>query len=136
MWYFLWRMHVCFVNKNLVTNSSWFWMENLKYWKGYCVCGSITPISNWSVWICDVVTQGGEKRHRCQFSWYCDGEIDIPTEGDAWDDSVYLSLLVYGGSLRFDVTEGAMWYHATYADPDWASRLEKTVRINDHIFYK
>ena len=46
--------------------------------------------------ICDVVTQGGERKHRCQFSWYCDGEIDIPTDQDAWDDSVYLSLLVYG----------------------------------------
>ena len=86
--------------------------------------------------ICDVVTQGGERKHRCQFSWYCDGEIDIPTDQASWDDSVYLSLLVYGGNLRFDVTEGAMWYHATYANPDWASRLEKTVRINDHIFYK
>ncbi len=86
--------------------------------------------------VCDVVTQGGERRNRCQFSWYCDGEIDIPTDQDAWDDSVYLSLLVYGGNFRFDVTEGAMWYHAVYANPDWASRLEKTVRINEHIFYR
>ena len=49
---------------------------------------------------------------------------------------IYLSLLVYGGNFRFDVTEGAMWYHAVYANPDWASRLEKTVRINEHIFYR
>mgnify|MGYP003314693505 CR=1 FL=1 len=25
--------------------------------------------------ICDVVTQGGERKHRCQFSWYCDGAV-------------------------------------------------------------
>jgi len=29
--------------------------------------------------VCNVVRQGGEKRlHRCQFSWWCDGEPDKP----------------------------------------------------------
>ena len=86
--------------------------------------------------VCGVVRQGGEKRNRCQFSWYCDGKSDEPESGEVWDDSVYLSLLIYSEELTVDVTEGALWYHATYVSPDWAKHYEKTVRINDHIFYR
>ena len=86
--------------------------------------------------VCEVVKQGGEKRHRCQFSWYCDGKKDEP-EGDvAWDESVYLALLIYSEEFTIDVTEGALWYHATYVSPSWAEHYEKTVRINEHIFYR
>ena len=86
--------------------------------------------------VCEVVYQGGERRNRCQFSWYCDGKKDEPTNGPAWDDSVYLALLVYGDGF-LDVTEGALWYHANYIkQPDWARSKTITVKINEHIFYK
>tara|TARA_B100000424_G_C22741338_1_gene401257 strand:+ start:72 stop:527 length:456 start_codon:yes stop_codon:yes gene_type:complete len=85
--------------------------------------------------VCEVIYQGGERRNRCQFSWYCDGKKDEPTNGPAWDDSVYLALLVYGDGF-LDVTEGALWYHATYVSPSWAEHYQKTVRINNHIFYR
>ena len=85
--------------------------------------------------VCEVVYQGGERRNRCQFSWYCDGKKDEPTNGPAWDDSVYLALLVYGDGF-LDVTEGALWNHATYVSPSWAEHYQKTVRINNHIFYR
>lgn len=85
--------------------------------------------------VCEVVYQGGERRNKCQFSWYCDGKKDEPTNGPAWDDSVYLALLVYGDGF-LDVTEGALWYHATYVSPSWAEHYQKTVRINNHIFYR
>ena len=85
--------------------------------------------------VCEVVYQGGERRNRCQFSWYCDGKKDEPTDGPAWDESVYLALLVYGDGF-LDVTEGALWYHATYVSPSWAEHYQKTVRINNHIFYR
>ena len=85
--------------------------------------------------VCEVIYQGGEQRNRCQFSWYCDGKKDEPTDGPAWDESVYLALLVYGDGF-LDVTEGALWYHATYVSPSWAEHYQKTVRINNHIFYR
>ena len=85
--------------------------------------------------VCEVIYQGGERRNRCQFSWYCDGKKDEPTNGPAWDESVYLALLVYGDGF-LDVTEGALWYHATYVSPSWAEHYQKTVRINNHIFYR
>ena len=86
--------------------------------------------------VCGVVQQGGEKRHRCQFSWYCDGKKDEPEGDAAWDESVYLALLIYSEEFAIDVTEGALWYHATYVSPNWAEHYEKTVRINEHIFYR
>ena len=86
--------------------------------------------------VCGVVKQGGEKRNRCQFSWYCDGKSDNPESNTSWDESVYLSLLIYSEELTIDVTEGALWYHATYVSPSWAEHYEKTVRINEHIFYR
>ena len=86
--------------------------------------------------VCGVVKQGGEKRNRCQFSWYCDGKSDEHEGGAAWDESVYLALLLYSEEFTIDVTEGALWYHATYVSPNWAEHYEKTVRINEHIFYR
>ena len=86
--------------------------------------------------VCEVVKQGGEKRNRCQFSLYCDGKEDDPEGGAAWDESVYLALLIYSEEFTIDVTEGALWYHATYVSPSWAEHYEKTVRINEHIFYR
>lgn len=38
--------------------------------------------------ICKVVKQGGEtRRHRCQFSWWCDGRSDLPRDTTAWRQS-------------------------------------------------
>ena len=35
-----------------------------------------------------------------------------------------------------DPTNGALFFHAYYVKPDWSKRVVKTVRIDDHIFYK
>ena len=86
--------------------------------------------------ICDVVHQGGERKYGCQFSWYCDGKHDTPTDSETWMDSIVLAYRL----LHFDdmdITEGSLWYHANYIDkPYWSSELTPTVIINNHIFYK
>ena len=86
--------------------------------------------------ICEVVYQGGETKNRCQFSWYCDGKHDTPTDSETWLDSIVLAFRL----LNFDdmdITEGSLWYHANYIeDPYWAKELTPTVVINNHIFYK
>ena len=91
--------------------------------------------------ICGVVKQteyypsGKIDLHSCQFSWYCDGKPDIPTE-DCWNDIIVLAHILYNWETKEDITEGALWYHATYVSPAWAEHYEKTVRINEHIFYR
>ena len=39
--------------------------------------------------VCEVVKQGYERgRHRCQFSWYCDGKSDKPRNPKAWRKAI------------------------------------------------
>ena len=94
---------------------------------------------------CDVIYEGPSYisnkgnilpiKHRCQFSWYCDGKPDT-----------ILNLQIYGKILDlvdylipngyFDITDGATHYHADYVRPDWAKTKTKTIEIEDHIFYR
>lgn len=84
---------------------------------------------------CSVVRQGGEKRrHRCQFSWWCDGRSDRPGDAVAWEESKVIAVLIKAGLIP-DPTGGALWYHARYVRPDWADRLMPNARIGQHIFY-
>jgi spore germination cell wall hydrolase CwlJ-like protein len=84
--------------------------------------------------ICEVVRQ--KKRNICQFSWYCDGKSDQPKDVKDYDKATNVAIQVYSGTIP-DVTEGALWYHATYIRrPFWAYSMKEMVKINEHIFYK
>jgi len=86
--------------------------------------------------ICDVVYQGGwAKRHKCQFSWQCDGLSDSPKEKHAWHAAQHLARLYLAGRYT-DPTGDALWYHADYVDPYWADSMTQTAQIGRHIFYK
>ena len=98
--------------------------------------------------VCEVVKQGPHRpswenpekeypvRHRCQFSWYCDGKSDIPKNEKAWRKAQDVAFLVYYNKIDLDVTEGATHYHATYVKPAWARTKTRTTRIEKHIFYR
>ena len=76
--------------------------------------------------ICEVVKQGPTRpswedpekeypiKHRCQFSWYCDGKDDTPRNEKAWRKAQDVAFLVIYDKVKLDVTEGATHYHATY----------------------
>ena len=91
--------------------------------------------------ICGVVKQtkyypsGRIDLHSCQFSWYCDGKSDKPTE-DCWKDILVLAAILYGWKTKEDITDGALWYHSKKVYPNWAPTYMKTVSIDNHIFYK
>ena len=86
--------------------------------------------------ICEVVYQ---KTPVCQFSWNCNDKENIPKEMRVWK-------LIQKRSKRFitkyhkrkmkDPTDGALFYHAHYIDPNWSIRYVKTKKIGAHIFYK
>ncbi|MEX2454829.1 MAG: cell wall hydrolase [Rhodospirillaceae bacterium] len=85
--------------------------------------------------LCSVIRQGGEKRrHRCQFSWFCDGRSDRPQNQQAWQESLVLATLIRAGLIP-DPTGAALWYHADYVAPGWAGRLGRVTQIGRHIFY-
>lgn len=96
--------------------------------------------SNYPNTICGVVKQarlwdGYPVRNKCQFSWYCDGKSDTPTEVDSWQKAVEVSInIVYNDRYR-GITEGATHYHTDYVDPFWNKHMRLVGRIGDHIFY-
>ena len=78
-------------------------------------------------------------RHRCQFSWYCDGKSDeIPSfDGDIFQLIYeYAELYLRPDVILIDITDGATPYHADYVFPEWRKSKTKTVEIGDHIFYR
>jgi len=85
--------------------------------------------------VCDVVKQGGEQLHRCQFSWWCDGKSDRPTEAKAWKNAKRISRLALLG-MADDPTNDALYYHATYVKPHWSRKMQQTARIDQHVFYR
>ena len=98
--------------------------------------------------VCEVVKQGPSRpswkdpskripvKHRCQFSWYCDGKSDVPRNKKAWKKAQDYANLVLNNRIQIDVTEGATHYHATYVKPSWAKTKTRTTRIETHIFYR
>ena len=93
--------------------------------------------------VCDVVEQGPRYKwnpdipvkHRCQFSYYCDGKSDEPKDKKAYKRAYNIALRAIAGGSD-DPTEGATHYHAHYVYPEWGTHERRVVRINDHIFYK
>jgi len=97
--------------------------------------------------ICDVVYQGPTRaswkdksvyypvKHRCQFSWYCDGKSDrISSVNQTIFDRCYeVARLVLIEGKRLPDLKHAVFYHADYVSPGW--RYPKLAKIGTHIFY-
>ena len=93
--------------------------------------------------VCEVVKQGQTYKwkpslpikHKCQFSWYCDGKSDKPIESKAWQDAKHVANGVYNEHL-FDLVNGATHYHAYYVKPSWAETktyITSTQIVNTQI---
>lgn len=101
--------------------------------------------------ICGVVQQSGKARDNkrvCAFSWYCDKTgkgREIPVRNrdgsvntrvaDQFQMAAEAALSVMSGSVA-DVTNGATHFHNRSVKPSWASRMKRTVSIDNHTFYK
>lgn len=93
--------------------------------------------------ICAVVQQakrndkGALIRHRCQFSWFCDGLSDKPKDAQAWERAQRIASIAKDWhELGEDFSQGALFYHADHIRPYWADAFEKSVHIDQHIFYR
>jgi len=93
--------------------------------------------------VCEVIHEGPTYKwkqelpikHRCQFSWYCDGKSDTPKDQRAWNKSIAIAEEVYYSyGLSINIVDGAIFYHSIDVDPNW--NREYVVQIEDHIFYK
>ncbi|HUF57816.1 MAG TPA: cell wall hydrolase [Thermohalobaculum sp.] len=85
--------------------------------------------------VCEVVGQGIEYAPLCQFSYKCDGLSDKMTAGEARSLMEKIAWVMLSGKPRI-LTGKATHYHTNAVNPGWASRLVRTARIGDHIFYR
>jgi N-acetylmuramoyl-L-alanine amidase len=75
-------------------------------------------------------------KHRCQFSWYCDGKADNVRDSDAWRIAQEVAFRIVEEKRMRGITEGATHYHADYVSPKWASEIQLVGSISTHIFYR
>ncbi|RMF16882.1 MAG: cell wall hydrolase [Alphaproteobacteria bacterium] len=89
----------------------------------------------WPDSVCAVVFQNERWRHRCQFSFACDGLSDRPREMRAWRIArmVARTALDHGWP---DITLHATHYHADYVRPAWQTQMVETARFGRHLFYR
>jgi len=88
-------------------------------------------------------------KHKCQFSWYCDGKKDviwanyertgqeIKLNAQAWRQSVEIAIwtLGFGSYTVNDNTGAATYYYAhNLVYPHWATDFEVTEVIGNHTF--
>ncbi len=90
--------------------------------------------------LCDVIKQSKiaatNGKNVCQFSWVCEGKLDVP-DSKEWRDSVKIAVaLTQKDSALPDPTGGALWYHADFTRPTWAAGFESTTIIGTHVFYR
>ena len=87
--------------------------------------------------VCGVVKQGHEQS-LCQFSWWCDGKSDQPTDAPAWAqaESLARAILADPPKARRDPTRGALFFHSARISTPWVVPRQRTVRIGHHIFYR
>jgi len=90
--------------------------------------------------VCKVVRQGrywrgNPIRHQCQFSYYCDGKPERPSEPKPWRQALDLARLLLSTKLVLTGIEDATHYHTTTVKPRWATALEPRSQIGDHLFY-
>jgi len=90
--------------------------------------------------VCEVVRQGIHYngypiKNKCQFSWYCNSESDVPTNSKAWELSKQVAEGVLLGRTKGSVGK-AIHYHAEYVYPKWAKTRPIVGKIGVHIFYE
>tara|TARA_R110000803_G_scaffold53140_3_gene109077 strand:- start:2274 stop:2774 length:501 start_codon:yes stop_codon:yes gene_type:complete len=90
--------------------------------------------------ICGVVKQGRYRngnpvKHKCQFSYYCDGKPERPSEKKPWTSARDLSNLLLSVTVQVSGIEDATHYHAIWVNPSWAARLDRLEQIGGHVFY-
>lgn len=85
--------------------------------------------------ICGVVYQGSERVTGCQFSFTCDGSMEVIPSGKSWERSVDIAEHAILGFAK-PLTGRATHYHTTAVNPVWSSSLKQTRQIGTHIFYK
>ena len=93
--------------------------------------------------VCEVIMEGPTHpsghpvRHKCQFSFWCDGKPENVHDYEAWQTAVRVATAAAEPDAHtIDVSEGATFYHSTNVSPTWRYTMHMTVEIGHHVFYR
>lgn len=84
--------------------------------------------------ICGVVRQGGIKKARCQFSYYCDGKPEIFHESKVYLEIQNMALKFMNGHYPQIFAESTH-FHASHVKPFWVSEFQYLGKAGEHHFY-
>lgn len=85
--------------------------------------------------VCGVLEQGAKNLNACQFSYNCDGNPETIHERRAFERVGKVAWLMLQGRPRV-LTGQATHYHTTAVRPHWSTKLKRTARIGEHLFYR
>jgi N-acetylmuramoyl-L-alanine amidase len=92
--------------------------------------------------VCEVVWDQRRDRRSgllvAHFSWTLNEHTDRVEEPAAWARALQIAHDALGGSAGQDPSRGALFFHATYVDPEWSRDrdMRLVARIGDHMFYR
>ena len=82
---------------------------------------------------CEVVRQ--KTNGVCQFSYYCmSSKYKQIRDLESWNKAKSIANGIFFGFYK-DPTNGALFFHTKDVRPRWRRSMQKTVVIDDHIFY-
>jgi hypothetical protein len=86
--------------------------------------------------ICGVVRERSPGPGKaCQFSFVCDTRSDVPPAGRQWDTAQAVAQVALADKTP-DLSAGALFFHASRANPKWRHRLAYTRTVGTHLFYR
>jgi spore germination cell wall hydrolase CwlJ-like protein len=86
--------------------------------------------------ICGVVYENKHMPNACQFSFACDGVPETRSETKAWNLAMEIAEKASNSDQLMAGLHLATHYHANYASPYWAPKMQKLKQIGQHIFYR
>lgn len=84
--------------------------------------------------ICTVVHQGGEQPPY-QFSYWCDGQPEVPRNAAAWEVARQIAAEMLQNPPS-DPTHGALFFHSADIKPEGTREHKETVQLGKYIFYR
>lgn len=80
--------------------------------------------------VCSVIKQNR------QFSWVHEVKNRYPTDKYAWERAKSITKKFLLGKVELDLSEGAIFYHASYMTPWWAKNKTFIIEVAGHKFYR
>ncbi|MEM1261132.1 MAG: cell wall hydrolase [Pseudomonadota bacterium] len=84
--------------------------------------------------VCAVIKDGGEQPP-CQFSWWCDGKSDRPSDTESYTE-ILSQVRRWLRNKPRDNTKGALFFHADQQAVPWRRPRQRTVTVGAHVFYR